>query len=265
MDIVQSNEAFKTVGGKFQFQYVAVIVRYNGSLYTAKWAHRTQQPSEFSQLDDIKPIITEDRGPIVETAWQIGPADGCYFKTPSLSAYTSNVDLEGRISREIETCEILRKNPHRNIASYLGCREIRGRVSGLCFKHYKSTLLDRVNPQHLNKRAFLSSNRHRVNRQLEFRLNELHEGIKHLHSLGLVHNDINPANIMYDEDDTLVLIDFDSCRQVGESLLDTETKRTHGWHDTTVQVASVENDLAAFQELRIWLFGSAANEYLFRS
>lgn len=34
--------------------------------------------------------------------------------------------------------------------------------------------------------------------------------IKHLHSLGTVHNDINPANIMLDEDDTLNLIDFDS-------------------------------------------------------
>jgi serine/threonine protein kinase len=32
------------------------------------------------------------------------------------------------------------------------------------------------------------------------------EGIKHLHSLGLVHNDINPSNIMLDEHGIPVII-----------------------------------------------------------
>ncbi|KAK4041947.1 hypothetical protein C8A01DRAFT_34058 [Parachaetomium inaequale] len=80
-----------------------------------------------------------------------------------------------------------------------------------------------------------------------------------------VHNDITPANIMRDEEDgAWVIIDFDSCRHVGEVLRDnTWAKRTHGWHDPGVAVSSEKNDLDAFSELRAWLFGSSADEFLF--
>ncbi|SJL04266.1 uncharacterized protein ARMOST_07627 [Armillaria ostoyae] len=47
----------------------------------------------------------------------------------------------------------------------------------------------------------------------------LDQGIKHIHGLGLIHNDINPNNIMLDADGTLVIIDFDSCRRAGELML----------------------------------------------
>ncbi|KAI5856668.1 kinase-like domain-containing protein [Durotheca rogersii] len=264
MEIVQSNEAFKTVAGKFQFQYVAGIVRNGGVLYTAKWVDRKQKPSDFSQLYDVQPLKTEDRGPAVSPTWVVGPADNCFVKTPSLFGYASKSDLERRILREVETCETLRDHPHRNIASYLGYRETRGRVSGLCFKRYTSTLLERVNPGHLNKSAFRSSRRPSIDKKLESSLAGILEGIRHLHSLGLAHNDINPANIMFDEDDTPVLIDFDSCRRFGESLRDTETKRTHGWHDTKVEVALAKNDLDAFLELQTWFFGSSSDEFLLK-
>jgi serine/threonine protein kinase len=89
-------------------------------------------------------------------------------------------------------------------------------------------------------------------------------GIRRLHSLGLVHNDITPSNIMFDDDGTPVLIDFDSCRQVGELLRHTETKRTHEWHDPDVKTALEKNDLDAFAEVQTWLFGSTADEFLFK-
>jgi serine/threonine protein kinase len=89
------------------------------------------------------------------------------------------------------------------------------------------------------------------------------DGIQHLHSLDIVHNDINPANIMFDKDGTLVLIDFDSCRYIGETLSSTKTKRTHQRHDPSVDVSLEKNDRDAFQELRIWLIGSADESYNF--
>jgi len=49
-------------------------------------------------------------------------------------------------------------------------------------------------------------------------LRGIQEGIQHLHSLGLIHCDINPANIVMDEGDTPVIVDFDSCRRKGEEL-----------------------------------------------
>ncbi|KAG6245556.1 hypothetical protein E4U23_005282 [Claviceps purpurea] len=41
-------------------------------------------------------------------------------------------------------------------------------------------------------------------------LEGIERDVRHLHSLGIVHNDISPANIMFDELDRPVIIDFDS-------------------------------------------------------
>ncbi|ORY56654.1 kinase-like domain-containing protein [Pseudomassariella vexata] len=161
------------------------------------------------------------------------------------------------------TCEVIRNHPHPNVASYYGCRDTRGRVSGLCFKRYTSTLSEKVSPHHLNKTAFLSSNRLLVNQAVELLLASIRNGIRHLHALGLVHNDITPSNIMLDDDGTAVIIDFDSCRQVGALIRETKTKRTHGWHDPNVNVASETNDLDALAELRAWLLSSSATEFQF--
>jgi hypothetical protein len=40
-------------------------------------------------------------------------------KIPGLLVY-ANDNLEKQITREVETCDILRKNPHPNIAPYYG-------------------------------------------------------------------------------------------------------------------------------------------------
>jgi serine/threonine protein kinase len=75
-------------------------------------------------------------------------------------------------------------------------------------------------------------------------------GIRHLHALGLVHNDINPSNIMLDGDEGII-IDFGSCRRVGESVED--AGRTYEWYDESVKTAHPQNDLDALEEIRIWL------------
>lgn len=264
MEIVQSNEAFKKIDGKFQFVYVQIIARQDNVLYSAKWMDRENDPQDLSQLLDIQRVETEDRGPEVRQTWTVVSQLDCYVKTPSLFAYTGRSDLEKQMLREVEACEVLRKQPHPNIAFYYGCQVTRGRVSGLCFKRYTSTLLEKVNPQNLNKFAFLSSGRPLVDDFIKASLIGILQAIQHLHSLGLVHNDITPANIMFTEDGTPVLIDFDSCRLVGESLRDTETKRTHEWHNPDVKTALEKNDLDAFTELTTWLIGSVAEEFLFK-
>jgi serine/threonine protein kinase len=257
MEILQKNEAFKRIDGNMKFSYVQVFAQQDGILYSGKWANRLDTPKRLDDLQELKQISTEDRGPEVNITWS-----AVYVKTPSLLAY-ANGNLEKQISREVETCEILRKNPHPNIAIYYGYMETRGRVSGLCFKRYTSTLLETVNPQHLNKVAFVSNSRELVKEHMKHGLQGILAAIKHLHSLGIVHNDINPANIMLDEDGTLILNDFDSCRYIGESLRNTGAKRTHQWHDPSVDVSLEKNDLDAFEELNVWLKGSVTEEFLF--
>lgn len=149
------------------------------------------------------------------------------------------------MQKEIEICEVLRKHPHPNIATYYGCHANNGRASGLYFKRYEATLLEIVNPQRLNKRGFLSSSRI-VEHSLERQLDILEEGLHHLHPLGLIHNDITPANVMREKDTgALVLVDFGSCRRVGESLWATLGKRTPEWHDPGIEFSLVENDTRA--------------------
>ncbi|KAK0718732.1 kinase-like domain-containing protein [Apiosordaria backusii] len=264
MQIIQSTEAFRIIGNKLKFDCVKVIVRHNDSVYFGKWTDRRRSPLCLSELYDVERVKTDGRGPKVQPSWTVVSEQSCYIKTPSLLDYAGAPDLERRILREVETCEILRSHPHPNVASYYGCLETQGQVSGLCFKIYVSTLAGKVNPQHLNKSDFLLSGRPLVDDAMRAQLDGVWSGIKHLHSLGLVHNDITPANIMLEEDGTWVIIDFDSCRHVGEVLRDTGAKRTYGWHDPDVTVSSEKNDLDAFFELEAWLFGSSADEFLFR-
>lgn len=184
------------------------------------------------------------------------------MKTPDLLSYADR-NLERQIACEADTCEVLRKHPHPNIATYYGCQLSYGRVSGLCFKRYTTTLSEVVNPGRLGKTGFVASGRELVKESMISGLEGIFAGIKHLHSLGLVHNDINPANVMLDEDGMLVLIDFDSCRYVGESLRKTETKRTYHWHDPSVDVSLEKNDSDAFKGLQVWLAGSSDEYFLF--
>jgi serine/threonine protein kinase len=257
MEIIQKNEAFKRVDGEMRFSYVQVFVRQDGILYSGKWSNRFTLPETMDDLQEAKQIPTEDRGPEMKATWS-----AVHIKTPSLLAYADR-NLEKQITREVETWEILRKNPHPNIATYYGYTETRGRVSGLCFKRYPSTLLEAVNPRRLGKAAFLSSGRELVRENMKTSLDGVLAAIKHLHSLGIVHNDINPANVMFDEDSTFILIDFDSCRYIGEDLRTTRAKRTHHWHDPAVVTSLEKNDLDAFRELQIWLTGSEKEEFNF--
>lgn len=71
-----------------------------------------------------------------------------------------------------------------------------GRVSRVCFKPYESSLLEIVNPRRLSKPAFTTNTLELVKGNLKSGLGRILAAIKHLHSLGLAHNKVNPANFM---------------------------------------------------------------------
>ncbi|KAJ5808584.1 hypothetical protein N7474_009853 [Penicillium riverlandense] len=78
-------------------------------------------------------------------------------------------------------------------------------------------------------------------------LEKIKAGILHLHRLGLVHNDINPVNILLDQDDSPVICDFNFYTPVGHSL--DAIGRTYEWYDENVQFADPRNDLDPFEEI----------------
>jgi hypothetical protein len=54
-----------------------------------------------------------------------------------LMSFLGGVDLASLVLQELRTCEVIRKNPHPNLATFYRCKiSDDGRVSGLCFERY---------------------------------------------------------------------------------------------------------------------------------
>ncbi|KAI2714272.1 hypothetical protein CBS147354_7441 [Penicillium roqueforti] len=262
MEIIRESTSFETLDGRVMYCCKNFVVRQDGILYYGSWNDRSSKPTDISQFNDLRTITTNDRGPKMQDTWAVASEEDCYLKTPGVVDFLYS-KLEDDIQCELKVGEVLRRHPHPNIATYYGCREENGRATGLCFKRYKESLTEKVNPGYLNKNMFRASGREQVDDSLRENFHGILEGIKHLHSLGLVHNDINPFNIMLDEHGVPVIIDFGSCRKTGESLNNSRVGQTDGWHDSKNKLVLEKNDLDAFEELKTWLFGSVDDEYLF--
>lgn len=168
--------------------------------------------------------------------------DDAFAKRPTLFSYhpeTSAFKPRELLLPEAHICELLRKHPHKNIASYLGCINDGGFITGLCFVKYEETLSDRLRDfsRPLNPHLCLKG---------------VKDALDHLHSLGLNHNDINPRNIMLDEQDVPIVIDFDTCQSEGGSFYSTGTP---GWTDgTSYTISERKNDDFALEQLFKYLF-----------
>ncbi|KAI1324436.1 kinase-like domain-containing protein [Xylariaceae sp. FL0255] len=86
---------------------------------------------------------------------------------------------------------------------------------------------------------------------IESYLSAIQCGIMHLHSLGLAHNDLNPNNIMLNDYDIPIIIDFGSCRPFGQRLL---TSGTVGWIDADyTSISDRPHDESAIRRIKAWL------------
>nr|POE93454.1 serine/threonine-protein kinase ppk4 [Quercus suber] len=110
--------------------------------------------------------------------------------------------------REASIFERLQTHPHPNIVPYYGCVLEDIRITHLCLKRCVCNLLEYAGKGELLSEA----DKYALEDGIE-------AGIRHLHSLGLAHNDINPTNICIDLDQKPVIIDFDSCLPFGEDMI----------------------------------------------
>ena len=86
-------------------------------------------------------------------------------------------------------------------------------ISSVIHQYYKRKLT-----RYLSKFDFLSSGRVSINNAIKACLDGILASIRHLYLLNIIHNNITPSNIMFEEDSTPVINDFGSCRKVGTSL-----------------------------------------------
>jgi Protein kinase domain len=269
LHVLEMNEAFEEVDGRFSFSGTLIVYQANTELHHAFLEARCSSLSDVtaeSLTNDIR-IPVEAYNPLFPSELTRAPDPlpiNSFIKKPQLISYdriclgSQPTLIAESLLEEATVCELLIKHRHPNIAAYFGCQVSDGRIIGLCFARYQRTLMQEVNPIGLMKRESRAM-RCRNTKDYSGVLAGIESGIRHLHSLGLVHNDINPSNIMLDGDQAII-IDFGSCRPVGESLQG--VGRTYEWYDEAVQKSVPENDLNALKEICTWL-GDDSQQFQF--
>ena len=154
---------------------------------------------------------------------------------------SSLLRISEQVFRKGEICEIHKLYSHPNIAQYLGFQVQNRQITGICYRKEIDILMQRVSPKSRMKQKFKYNNQFLKNGNSC--LYGVEMGIRHLRSLSLVHNDINPSNVLIDEDIdeyTSVTIDLDSCRPVGEGL--ERVGQTFELYDESIQLSLLSND-----------------------
>lgn len=244
MEVCEQHQAFVEEDGDLSFSHTKIILREGYQYYYAVTSRRYHcnaevDPSELSPV----PIRTSKVWPPFPSHFTRAPEplpSNCHVKRPSLLYYAdtaASTELSNALLNEAQVCEILRANPHPNIAQYLGCIVENNHILGLCFVKYGMNLLERVRK---DSRPF----------DTDLLLCGIQDGIRHLHSLGLIHCDINPANILMNED-TPVIGDFDSCQRKGDKL--GPKAGTRGWTREDFDFAMPENDEYGLSKIKEFL------------
>jgi serine/threonine protein kinase len=208
MEVCEKSEAFVEEHGDISFSHTKIILR-EGHQYYYAITNRRASKVDLSELNPVA-IPASNVWPPFEKRFSRAPEplpSNCFVKRPSLLHYGDTVattEIKNLLLKEAQVCETLRVNPHPNIAKYIGCVVENSRIVGLCFVKYGMNLSERV------RRDFQPLDADHVLRGIQ-------EGIQHLHSLNLIHCDINPTNILMDGN-IPVIGDFDSCHRKGEKL-----------------------------------------------
>jgi serine/threonine protein kinase len=210
MQSVRSAQQWSFDGDVPVFLCTTIVYDDGGDYYICQSKER-QPKLDAESINTLAPkrIIREQIWPLLEESLTIcdeATRPDIYIKQPRLTAYDNNPALAHLLLQEARVCEILMRNPHPNVARYLGCYVQEGRIAGLCFQRYAETAEER-------KRSGRPINKALV-------LDQISAAITHLHSIRLEHNDVKASNIMFhtESSDNAILNDFDSCAVIGGPL-----------------------------------------------
>ncbi|ORY06754.1 hypothetical protein BCR34DRAFT_434428, partial [Clohesyomyces aquaticus] len=129
----------------------------------------------------------------------------CLFYFPQ-HVIKRNTNLINTLEREIKTCEMLSHHPHPNICGYKGIVvDEYDIITGLCFEKFV-----------MGFDEFVAAG---WSFDADPALQDIECGIDHLHSLDLVHCDIEPRNVFINiKKQRFVVGDFDSTHHIGDRL-----------------------------------------------
>lgn len=194
------------------FRYTSITAFVDGRPYAGKSEQRVEDVDDADILGLLRPVPVENIHPPFSASYTQAPSldhAAHYLKTPSFMYEDSEPGrtfVADCLLNEVKVLERLRKHPHPNIVVYRGCVVKDGRITQLCLKRYKCNLEDYVT-------------RGLSQQQREDLFTDVISAVKHLHSLGLAHNDICPQNVCIDSEGRPAIVDFDSCLPFGEKLM----------------------------------------------
>ncbi|KAL7935800.1 kinase-like domain-containing protein [Trichoderma chlorosporum] len=209
---------------------------------------RSKQLTVEIARESLLPIPDEEIYPIFPPTGLTVAPDDCSGRHVKRTAWATYPDLKGTallpklMLQEAETMEFLAQHPHPNIVGYHGCRVKRGRIAGLVLETFP-----------LNHDLAMATQRPESFRGLLDKdriMTGLRAAVDHLHSMGLAHNDINPANIMLGEGGEAKLIDPGSCQPVGGRLM---SCGTFGWCKEMFYTSETAHDEYGLELLGPWL------------
>jgi serine/threonine protein kinase len=203
-----------------------------------------QCPSALIRIpdEDLFPELPSANECFTVASDSIRESNAVYIKRPRLTMYEIYKEndilsvLPTLILEEAHALQVISQHPHPGLVKFYGCCVRRGRITGLALEKHENDLnhyLKDVGP--VDKQAFMGA---------------LESAVQHLHSIGLAHNDINPANILVNSYSLPVLVDFGSCREIGEKL--TTSRGTPGWVNDEDDYATSEMRHVIFAVERIW-------------
>ncbi|KAF5004589.1 hypothetical protein FDECE_8919 [Fusarium decemcellulare] len=255
-EIVKQSEAFVEKDGDYVFDHTRIILR-KGKDYFSAIVNQRERELERLDLSSLEktPIPRESFCPEFKEGFTRAPeslspgsSGDVYLKQPSLLPWdptdTNPRQIAEVVLQEAEICETLKENPHPNVVRYLGCLVEDGRIVALVLAKYRMQLSDKL------------AESSPAERQMYYE--GVERGVQHLHQLGLVHNDLNPSNIMLDGTNP-VIIDFDSCRPKGEEI--GAKAGTFGWDLEEAEYAVPENDLHSLDKLKEYILNGGEIDF----
>lgn len=249
--------------GTPEFRGTLITAFVDGNAYVGKSLERADEMDDADVLQYLEPVPAENIFPLMPEDFTIAPAFDAskhYLKAPQFTyddRAPGDTFVADCLLREASVLERLMKHPHPSIVTYYGCVVRDKRITHLCLERYPRSL-----PQ-LEQTKLSSTERQQLRKQVE-------DGINHLHSLGLAHNDINPGtvaeyivesiarehfadlasdNICIDADGCAVIVDFDSCLPFGEALM----KGVSGAASDKTPLSDPENDFKGLRDIECFL------------
>lgn len=179
-------EEFTSENGSPRFIETLITAFVDGNAFAGISPQRMEDMDEVDVIQYLEALPPENIFPLLPEGFAVAPpfdmADH-FLKAPQFTyedRQPGKTFVADTLLREAAVLETLKKHPHPSIATYYGAVLKGNRITHLCLKRCYCTLFEYYQV------GLSQSERERL-------LDQVQQGIEHLHSLGLAHNDINPS------------------------------------------------------------------------